>query len=55
MDKDILDAEPYLGERAERGKGVDIDSILSLVPSVEPTPVDRVSPVVNAQPLESDL
>lgn len=38
-----LDAERYLSERAERGKKVDIDAILSKIPSVEPDLHDRIS------------
>ena len=37
-----LDAERYLSERAERGKKVDIDAILSKVPLVEPELHDRI-------------
>ena len=37
-----LDAERYLSERARRGKRVDIDAILTKIPSVSPEPRDRV-------------
>ena len=37
-----LDAERYLSERAQRGKKVDIDAILSKIPAVEPEPRDRI-------------
>ena len=37
-----LDAERYLSERAERGKKVDIDAILTKIPLVEPEPHDRI-------------
>ena len=37
-----LDTERYLRERAERGRKVDIDGILSKVPAVEPAPEDRL-------------
>ena len=37
-----LDTERYLGERAERGRKVNIDAILAKVPAVEPAPEDRL-------------
>jgi hypothetical protein len=37
-----IDTEPYLRERAERGRKVDIDAILAKVPAVEPEPQDRL-------------
>ena len=37
-----LDAERYLSERAERGKKVDIDSILARIPATEPEPEDQI-------------
>lgn len=38
-----IDAERYLNERAERGKKVDIESILAAIPAVDPEAHDRVS------------
>ncbi|MEA3207053.1 MAG: hypothetical protein QOE70_110 [Chthoniobacter sp.] len=37
-----LDAERYLSERPEPGKKIEINAILSKIPSVEPEPHDRI-------------
>ena len=37
-----LDTERYLRDRAERGRKVDIDAILSKVPAIEPAAEDRL-------------
>ena len=44
LDEDLStpDAVPYLNERAQRGKKVDIDAILAKIPAVEPAPHDRI-------------
>lgn len=39
---DAIDGSRYLRERAERGKQVDIESLLAKVPAVEPEPDDRL-------------